>query len=57
MLTLVVELLDLGLKWTFLIWPIKYLRRYNNNFQRPQKHPALVVKPPLVKPYLLKLCE
>jgi hypothetical protein len=57
MLTLVVELLDLGLKWTFLIWPIKYLRSYNNNLQRYPTTPALVMKPPLVKPYLLKLCE
>ena len=57
MLTLVVEKLDLGLRWTILIWPIKCLRRYNNNLQSPKQPPRLVMKPPLVKPYMLKLYE
>jgi hypothetical protein len=30
---------------------ILYLRRYGNNLQRHPKPPALVMKPPLVKPY------
>jgi hypothetical protein len=57
MLTLVALWLGLGLKWNILIWPIKCLRRYNNNLQSPKQTPVLVMMPPLVKPYLLKLYD
>ena len=31
--------------------PITYLHGYSNNLKSPKPTPALIVKPPLVKPY------